>query len=566
MKHWMASLGLATLAALASSGAHASATYYLSDCQAGAVSGCVAGSNATGAGTSASPWQSVAKLPALRAGDTVYFAKGGSWMFAGPWGPTFGTQTAPLTYASYQAAWCSSAACAAQKPSSACRREMPASYSSANGGDPQHKEGLVISGLELKAGAGLNSTSAGVFIYNDSDWITLDGLTISGFNIGIQLAGANPVGTRPSDGINQYITVRNSSIHDNLSMGILGSATDLLIENNALDNNGGSNAFDHNIYLSGTQATPGTRMVIRGNTSTRAATGGTGACKGIQLVFHGVIDGLVLENNTVDGSAGAGSDGGCYGIAVDNGYSSAESFRNVVIRGNRIIDVGYIGIGVDTCVSCTIEDNVVVWGAATGLAGRTGIAVPVAMPNSTGGSGDIEQDQVTVRNNSVYVANGAPGSVGILLDSFGTNHTVVSNLVYFGPGSGHACFRHGSLSMYTAFDNNLCFDANPNSKWSNTYSTLTSAQRAGFDLHGLNSDPLLATTPSATNGYSMTLKPGSPGLGAGNQDTERRDRYDGSRARSSTRHRRLAAGEYFRPRAPCCARRSRHSLVSHAVC
>jgi hypothetical protein len=45
--------------------------------------------------------------------------------------------------------------------------------------------------------------------------------------------------------------------------------------------------------------------------------------------------------------------------------------------------------------------------------------------------------------------------------------------------------------------------------YSPTHSTLSTAKAAGFDLNGLNADPLFVATPSATNGYSLAVKTGS---------------------------------------------------------
>ena len=452
----------------------------------------MAGSNSTGAGTPANPWQTTAKLPVLRAGDTVSFAKGGSWMFSGPWYPAFGTKASPITYNSYQATWCSSGTCASKKP----LLTAPANtvfVNLSNGGNPVHKEGLVISALELKAVPGsTNTSSVGVFVYNDSDWITLDGLTISGFNLGVHLAGSSPVPAgSTSDGIDQYITIKNSDIHDNTGGAILGSAVDLLIENNRFDNNGSNNVFDHNLYLSGTTFRPATRMTIRGNTSTRSATGGTGVCRGVHFVFHGVLDDVLVENNVIDGTSGSADT--CYGIGFDTGYPSAEIFRNVVVRGNAVVNVGNVGIAMDTCQVCTIESNVIVWTSAA-IPSTRGIVLPGAPP----GPGDATQDKVIVRNNSIYIAAGGSAARGIRLDTYGTNHQVVSNLIYFGAeaGAGHGCFTPGPLSMFDAFDNNLCYDAGPNGRWSAVYPTLGAAQRAGFDLHGSNVNPMLVADPA----------------------------------------------------------------------
>lgn len=60
--------------------------------------------------------------------------------------------------------------------------------------------------------------------------------------------------------------------------------------------------------------------------------------------MHGQHQDLTIERNLVREDVGA-ADPGCWGIAVDTGYSEAESFTNVVIRGNVVRNVGNMAIG-----------------------------------------------------------------------------------------------------------------------------------------------------------------------------------------------------------------------------
>jgi hypothetical protein len=67
---------------MGTSTAHA-ATYYVSDCQAGAVLGCVAGQDSDAGTDPGSPWKTFDKFHAmfdsLKAGDHVLFARGGTF-------------------------------------------------------------------------------------------------------------------------------------------------------------------------------------------------------------------------------------------------------------------------------------------------------------------------------------------------------------------------------------------------------------------------------------------------------------------------------------------------------
>ena len=534
MKNWAAGLGLATMAALASPQAFA-ASYYLSDCQTGAAAGCVSGNDGADGRTAAAPRRNVSALPALVAGDTVYFAKGGGWTFSSAgWGATFAKDSyvsgisagtyqagaAVITYTSYQAAWCSSGACLTQRPvlNAALNAGL---VGFTNGGLSRHKEGATMRGLELRAGAGSTSIyTAGIGIYNDSDYLVFDDMEISGFGMGISIQGINTTETpgTDSDGYNDHITIKNSYIHNNLTQGFLGFANDLLIENNTFDRNGGAGVpsnGDHNVYLAGNPGccsgpyTQGKRAVVRGNTLTRSSLVG-GVCTGVSLTLHNTWTDVVIENNTIDETGTEG--GGCYGIDIVAADVGPERLTNIAVRGNRVINAGNIGIGMGSCINCTVENNVVVF-----LTARTD-ASGIVLPSKPKETDDAAQQAVIVRNNSIYIANGNANTVGIQLDTYGTNHKVTSNLIYFGAGSvaGHRCFKAGPLSMFDAFDSNLCYDASPFYRWSPTYPTLATAQAAGFDARGLSVNPLFTAAPGAGNGYSMALSANSPAIGAGN--------------------------------------------------
>jgi hypothetical protein len=263
---------------------------------------------------------------------------------------------------------------------------------------------------------------------------------------------------------------------------------------------------NHNIYIS----TEGTNVVVRGNTLTRSAVTG-GACGGVPIVAHGKQAGLVIENNVIDESTGAAP--GCYGIQVNPGYGSiAESFTGAVIRGNKVINPGTIGIAVGSCPSCVIENNFV-------IKETSGLFVGIAMPSENIEAGvDAADTNLTVRNNSIYVTSPAYGSQGIRTETYGGTHKVVSNMVFFGPtASGVACFSTKGLTLasFTAYDNNLCYSTG-SVAYSATYATLAAAQAAGFDRNGMFKDPQLLAAPSAANGYSMKAADTSPLLKTGN--------------------------------------------------
>jgi len=490
-------------AAIALSASASATVYYVSDCQAGAAAGCVAGSD-TNAGTSISaPWQTIAKVTTIigtmQPGDEVRFARGASFTNAKMFVFNAASRAAmPLVFDSYKPTW----GTGTQKPILTAPLDASV-FSFTDSGNADHDEGYVVRNLDLRG----QGTGTGIFIYNDADYITMENLDVSNFDIGVNCSASNAPNAG-SNAQNDYIVLRNSKITNNGAQGYLGACNQVIIENNRFDNNGfkGTLVRNHNIYIGGTSS----NVTVRNNILTRSAVG-AGVCQGVPLVVHNNHSNLVIENNTIDESTGAG--GGCYGIQVNPGNPGvAESFKGTIIRGNKVINPGTIGIAVGSCPSCVIENNFIV-------KETTGLFVGIAMPSENIEIGvDAADTNLTVRNNSIYVTQPAYGSQGIRTETYGGTHKVVSNMVFFGPtASGVACFSTKGLTLasFTAFDNNLCYSTG-SVAYSATYATLAAAQAAGFDRNGLFKDPQLLAAPSAANGYSMKAADTSPLLKTGN--------------------------------------------------
>lgn len=502
MKHWIIGLGLASMAALTSTAASA-ATYYLSDCQAGAAAGCIAGSATNDGLSSTRPKQLASQLPRLQGGDKVLFAQGGAWINASMnIYVSSATAANPVTWDSYSPAWGATA-----KPILTESRSMYL-FNFSDAGVMAADGGYVIRNLDLRGGGvfgGARGGLAGIFLYFAVNDVLMENLEISGFNNGVY-AAHNPDATNGWE--NYRITLRNSYLHDNLASSWLGGAADLLIENNILDHNGSTAMFDHDLYLSSV-----TRGIVRNNTITRTVLDSNGNCSGSVIVVHGGVNGLTIENNKL--LQRQGSVPQCFGVEVSGGYDDtkpAEYFHDVLIRSNTVVDVGYIGIGLRGCTRCVVEDNQLVW---TGTGGNQAISMYVNTPSASDELGTA----LTIRSNSIFMQNasGSPGVIRLLNE--GTGHTVASNLIVLGSSttSTAKCFDPSvyPIGSFLAFDNNLCVRQGGVAAYSAAYATLGAAQLAGFDVHGLSTDPMLAAQPSAANSYGMNLSSGSPALGKG---------------------------------------------------
>ena len=365
---------------------------YFSDCQSGAASGCLPGSNGN-AGTSASaPKQDLSgiDLDALPAGSRLLFARGGVWSnFRVSLRNLNATPSNPIVFDSYAASWGGTA-----QPWLMNGGGIAFNFGAFN--DTVADGGYTIRNLKLD-GRGI-AGSWGVFLSNETRNVTLENLDISGFFIGVHSQNNGATG-------NTALVVRNSNIHNNSEHGILGDATDLVIEGNTIaDNNMDGGPREHGIYLGG----HGRNGVIRNNTfSNNSAPGGV--CSGGNLTVHGQWDGLLIEGNTIQQAA---STGGCYGISITPGYDLPEFFRNVVIRGNTITNLGGCAVCAGAAPGILVEGNRIFNSQATY---QTGVVLGANVDG--GGSrpapGDAADAGGVVRNNIVCFTQPAGGSSAV---------------------------------------------------------------------------------------------------------------------------------------------------------
>ena len=481
-------------------------TYYLSDCQVGATAGCIAGSSTNDGLSAVKPKQSWSQLPTILGGDNILFAKGGAWVNASMriFIPTASVST-PVTWDSYSPPWGGSV-----KPILTEARIDYYLFKFDDGGQKIADGGYTIRNLDLRGGGVMGvstAAAAAIFTYWAVNDLLMENLEISGFKNGVFSAHS------PKDLVNGWenyrITLRNSYLHDNSASSFLGGAADLVIENNTLDRNGATPVYDHDLYISSV-----TRGVIRNNTITRSVLDSNGKCTGSVIVAHGAVEGMTIENNRIVQPSG-GNLPTCFGIEISTGYDDAqgaEYFHDVVIRGNSIVNVGFVGIGLRNCARCVIENNALVW---TGTGGNQAISMYMNTPSSL----DERGGSLTIRNNSIFMQDTSGSPVAIRLLNEGTQHTVTSNLIVYGStgASSATCFDTSTYAIgnFAVFDNNLCFRQSGALIYSPAYSTLTAARLAGYDLRGLNVDPLLVAIPSAANNYNMAPRSTSPAINTG---------------------------------------------------
>jgi hypothetical protein len=362
--------------------------------------------------------------------------------------------------------------------------------------------------LDVRSKTGGHSGN-GFFIYNDVKDVLVCGMSITGFGIGFHAAGSNAPAAG-SDGKNARVVLRNSYIANNGDQGWLGGCDGCGVEYSKFENNGfKQTVLNHNIYFSPRGADG---MFARGNDLYKNAIV-NGKCESVSLVVHGQLTNLTIEGNTVREDVGKVGVG-CWGIAVDSGYAGeAEGFKNVIIRRNKVTNVGNLGIGLNACQNCLVENNVIVQTQAIESA-------MIAAPDRSRESNDLAMTGITIRNNTMY-AKSTARVTGVSLGGEGSGHVAVSNAMH-SPGTGQfTCFNYDlSKSSYGARDNNQCFGAGAFSWTSSTPSLSTWRQVNSLDLKSLNVDPRFVSTAAP---YDFTPAVGSPLIGAGHASSATTD-------------------------------------------
>lgn len=491
----------------------AQTTIYYRNCDTGAHASCANGANGNAGTSQSAPKQSLpadTAINALAAGSSLRLCNGSAWVDGNfPFWllrNTNATEASPITIEGWDCGDGASGRPILRASSGSSTGIIYGGFcwDTPNCPSPDHG-GYVLRGVRLTKSGSLATGSTGLTFYGSARYLLIENNELDNW--------ANVAEVQTGQNI-RNLTVRNNYIHDNSQNGWLGSATDMLIEDNTFENNNNDgSALEHGIYSGGCE--PQQRVTFRRNTFLNNSTSG-GTCSSGNITTRGNVTGMTIEENYIEVPAGTAD---CYGISVIDGYASCtEHVDNLVIRGNTIVNVGSNSIAVRLCTNCLIENNRVIRDFTnTGLHYGISIADPgdsedLAVSPATG---------ATIRNNSIYVDRQGSGS-GINVAN-GSGHKVLNNVVHFTANVGSAnCFAHTALANFSVWDNNWCYELG-SGQWSGAYSTLAAAQSAGFDAGGGNTDPLWASTPSAA-APTMATQSGSPLRNAGrNTDKAPRD-------------------------------------------
>jgi len=241
------------------------------------------------------------------------------------------------------------------------------------------------------------------FVHRVSD-VIIENCEITGFRIGIN-SNDTPEHTVTN------IIIRYCQIHHNRAMGLLGHYSNLLLQGNHIyANNFGGSAFDHGTYIGG-----GHNIHIVSNHYDRNSVV-NGVCTGGNMTFHGQIDGLLIENNIITQDASTS-----WLMSITQGYTTPEWFRNVVVRGNMLINSGNTAMAIQSAPGVLVENNTIVNDQGTAQT-----AIFIGSNPST--KGDDADGNAVVRNNRIIRRNGSTGTPVQFLNAPGsvqTNNEVI---------------------------------------------------------------------------------------------------------------------------------------------
>jgi hypothetical protein len=366
--------------------------------------------------------------------------------------------------------------------------------------------GVRFLNLSLKGGVGgTGIRNGGIFLYEGAHDVTMCNLDFDAFSLAVYNESSGKT-------VTNNIKLTGSRIVNSSVIAYLGAGTNSEVSYNYWDGNGGTNMFDHTLYISAHH--PVSNMKVVGN-YIHGQYGPT--CLGAPIVGHAAIDGLLVENNVVDIDAAAAT-GGCWGIGFGfGGNPEAVYLRNSRFAGNIIKNGGNLALSVANCPDCVIENNLIIQDWTYGPTGNwslIGIIVPSELARA--GLDDVSNRNL-IRNNTIWFGpNATGGGTGIKVGTEGTGHVIANNTVYYSStsaGQGVKCFDYTlSLDSFAFINNNHCHSNTSTFKWEVARGTLAEWQTAapGFDSSSITGNPLFTAA-----GTIFTPAVGSPLINAG---------------------------------------------------
>jgi len=487
-------------------------THYYCDCGTGASASCIAGSDSNSGLGPDVPKQTIGNaisaLNSAPSGDTIALCKGGAFNAGGGLSLTNTACTLGTT--------CNDLRDFAPTAFAATAKPIINTIAGANSGiyaSGANRGGVRIFNLTFNGDdAALGNGNWGFFLYNGAHDVVLANNDFNNYDIAVYNGGGNNgVATTTN------LKVTGNNFTNSRTMGFLGGGISNTIDYNTFTGNGGSTTLDHSIYFSAWLPGAGaTDNSLIGN----LISGQWGpTCNGGLVVAHGGFTNFTITGNvlTVEPSAARAT---CWGISLSAPAGLEPTFfRNTTISGNAIVNTGNLGININECPGCVVENNVITmnWLDTYDLTG-----IYAGWQAARGGLDDVNTANV-IRNNTIWFSPASSnGMLGIRVSTEGSGYIVSNNVVAYtatslGAARSISCFDYTlPLAAYAFIDNNDCFSAYSGYSWDANHGATLAAWRtyaagSGFDSASLTSDPAFVAAP--TNFQPAGT---SPLVGAGN--------------------------------------------------
>lgn len=525
-------------------------TYYFCDNGTGAAGTCVPGNDTTNTGLSpSSPFRTLSKFVTLAnsaaPGDQFLFSKGGAWnSFSALLRTTNGTMASfianPVIIGSYNPTQFSSSAAPRLNLGAGASGnpvDSAAAFRFTNSTTTQYG-GYDISGFLIDGGT-TNQFNSACTVWGVASYINLHDCTIQN-TYGFFGASADATGGAGGKSVPTGIIVRNNIMTDCIGMGVvLWGCANTIVEGNTLTRAANNTTialadkrYDHAMYISGDETANtsrnSTNIVIRNNIMIDSCFGSTdypNGCGATVITGHARGEAWVIENNLIKNSTKAAMQGWGIQITPNNGTAGQSEYeKQLTIRGNTVINVGYVAIDIQNAFQAVVENNVVVQEFAGEYIGiRQGDSGwGLSIPNS----GNY------YRNNSIYIADSDNNDCyGLQINSVGSGgHVVSGNLVVYGSSASHSSRNivgtNISVSGFVFWNNNLGYNG---TTWGNGFANPAAwaASRSGQDNASLTSNPNLVSTPTYANNGTFKVQSGSPAINAGNTSYKSRLAFAG---------------------------------------
>jgi hypothetical protein len=204
---------------------HAATSYYISDCQAGAVAGCKPGNDAHSGTSPEQAWRTTVRAQQvankLAPGDKILFARGGAWKQASltvVMGKRH-LKDNPVWVDSYKTAWSVNA-----RPILPLAPGAKAVVSLASENRASSAAGGIVRNLEFR---GVDGKGVGVLIGDGVSDVVMDRLVVQGFSVGVQCTAGS-----------KRIRLLDSQLTGNTDQGARWDCAESKMEGVALDGNG----------------------------------------------------------------------------------------------------------------------------------------------------------------------------------------------------------------------------------------------------------------------------------------------------------------------------------------